>query len=45
MVLNELGEKLSKIMAKLMRSRAIDKTAVDALVNEITQALEEADVN
>eukprot|EP00703_Trepomonas_sp_PC1_P001359 JAP95247.1 Signal recognition particle 54 [Trepomonas sp. PC1] len=45
MVLNELGERLSKAMGKLMRSRMIDQRAVDALVSDITAALEEADVN
>ena len=45
MVLNELGEKLQKTMSKLLRAHQIDQRAVEALVNEITAALEEADVN
>ena len=45
MVLNELGERLTKAMSKLLRSSQVDQKAVGLLVDEITSALEEADVN
>ncbi|CAL6002711.1 Signal_recognition particle 54 [Hexamita inflata] len=45
MVLNELAEKLTKAMAKIIRTTKVDQKVVESLVNEITSALEEADVN